>query len=189
VPVVTDPKKAAGALQWAVGEMEKRYSMLLERGVRNIKNYNKEAERTGEFAKLPRIIIIIDELADLMSNSPKEVENSIATLAAKARAAGIHMVLATQRPSVDVITGTIKNNIPSRIAFKVTSQVDSRTILDEGGADGLIGKGDMLFKPTGSKALRVQGGFVDDKEVEDVVAFINGVLGGFVRGEVEDKAE
>lgn len=172
VPVVTDPKKAAGALQWAVGEMEKRYSMLLERGVRNIKNYNKEAERTGEFAKLPRIIIIIDELADLMSNSPKEVENSIATLAAKARAAGIHMVLATQRPSVDVITGTIKNNIPSRIAFKVTSQVDSRTILDEGGADGLIGKGDMLFKPTGSKALRVQGGFVDDKEVEDVVAFI-----------------
>ncbi|MBE6753940.1 MAG: DNA translocase FtsK, partial [Ruminococcaceae bacterium] len=172
VPVVTDPKKAAGALQWAVGEMEKRYSMLLERGVRSIKNYNKRAEETGEFAKLPRIIIIIDELADLMSNSPKEVENAIATLAAKARAAGIHMVLATQRPSVDVITGTIKNNIPSRIAFKVTSQVDSRTILDEGGANGLIGRGDMLFKPIGAKPLRVQGSFVDDDEVEAVVSFI-----------------
>lgn len=172
VPVVTDPKRAAGALQWAVGEMEKRYTMLLEQGVRGIKNYNKKAEETGEFPKLPRIIIIIDELADLMSNSPKEVEASIATLAAKARAAGIHMVLATQRPSVDVITGTIKNNIPSRIAFKVTSQVDSRTILDERGAEGLIGRGDMLFMPSGKKPLRVQGSFVDDSEVEEVVGFI-----------------
>ncbi|MCL2486824.1 MAG: DNA translocase FtsK, partial [Oscillospiraceae bacterium] len=173
VPVVCDPKKAAGALQWAVNEMLKRYALLKEKGVRNLDGYNKLAERDPSIEKLPRIVIIIDEMADLMQISPKEVEDAIARLAAMARAAGMHMVLATQRPSVDVITGTIKNNIPSRIAFAVSSQVDSRTILDEGGAEGLIGMGDMLFNPVGAaKPRRVQGCFVSDEEVESVVKFI-----------------
>ncbi|MBQ9994622.1 MAG: DNA translocase FtsK, partial [Clostridia bacterium] len=173
VPVVCDPKKAAGALQWAVSEMDKRYALLKQHSVRNIDGYNKLAEKNPEMQKMPRIVIIIDEMADLMSTSPKEVENAIARLAAMARAAGMHMVLATQRPSVDVITGTIKNNIPSRIAFAVSSQVDSRTILDEGGAEGLIGRGDMLFYPVGiPKPKRVQGCFVADEEVEEVVNFI-----------------
>lgn len=173
VPVVCDPKKAAGALQWAVGEMDKRYALLNEHSVRNIDGYNALAAKNPEMEKMSRIVIVIDEMADLMSTSPKEVENAIARLAAMARAAGMHMVLATQRPSVDVITGTIKNNIPSRIAFAVSSQIDSRTILDESGAEGLIGKGDMLFSPVGiPKPKRVQGCFVDDKEVEDAVNFI-----------------
>lgn len=173
VPVVCEPKKAAGALQWAVSEMLKRYGMLKEHGARNIDNYNRLAEQTGEFEKLCRIVIVIDEMADLMIASPKEVEDAIARLAAMARAAGMHMVLATQRPSVDVITGTIKNNIPSRIALAVSSQVDSRTILDEGGAENLIGYGDMLFHQTGSsKNVRVQGCFVDDIEVERVIKFV-----------------
>lgn len=173
VPVVCDPKKAAGALQWAVGEMDKRYALLNEHSVRNIDGYNALAAKNPEMEKMSRIVIVIDEMADLMSTSPKEVENAIARLAAMARAAGMHMVLATQRPSVDVITGTIKNNIPSRIAFAVSSQIDSRTILDESGAEGLIGKGDMLFNPVGiPKPKRVQGCFVDDKEVEDAVNFI-----------------
>lgn len=173
VPVVCDPKKAAGALQWAVSEMDKRYAMLNEHGVRNIDGYNALAEKDPNIEKMPRIVIVIDEMADLMATSPKEVESAIARLAAMARAAGIHMVLATQRPSVDVITGTIKNNIPSRIAFKVTSQIDSRTILDESGAEGLIDKGDMLFNPVGvSKPKRVQGCLVDDEEVEKAVEFI-----------------
>ncbi len=173
VPVVCDPKKAAGALQWAVGEMDKRYALLNEHGVRNIDGYNALAEKSDDMEKMSRIVIVIDEMADLMSTSPKEVENAIARLAAMARAAGMHMVLATQRPSVDVITGTIKNNIPSRIAFAVSSQIDSRTILDESGAEGLIGKGDMLFNPVGiPKPKRVQGCLVDDKEVEDAVGFI-----------------
>ena len=182
VPVVCDPKKAAGALQWAVNEMLKRYAILKEKGVRNLEGYNKLVEKQAEkefqpgeekLEKLPRIVIIIDEMADLMQASPKEVEDAIARLAAMARAAGMHMVLATQRPSVDVITGTIKNNIPSRIAFAVSSQVDSRTILDEGGAEGLIGMGDMLFNPIGApKPRRVQGCFVSDEEVESVVNFI-----------------
>ncbi len=173
VPVVCDPKKAAGALQWAVSEMEKRYEMLKERGVRSIDNYNRMAVKTGEFPKLSRIIIVIDEMADLMLTTPKEVEDSISRLAAKARAAGMHMVFATQRPSVEVITGTIKNNIPSRIALAVTSNVDSRTILDEGGAENLIGNGDMIYHPMGtSKHTRVQGCFVDDMEVERVIGFV-----------------
>lgn len=173
VPVVCEPKKAAGALQWAVSEMLKRYGLLKEHGVRNIDNYNRLAEETGEFEKLCRIVIVIDEMADLMIASPKEVEDSIARLAAMARAAGMYMVLATQRPSVDVITGTIKNNIPSRIALAVSSQVDSRTILDEGGAENLIGYGDMLYHPMGaSKHTRVQGCFVDDVEVERVIQFV-----------------
>ncbi len=173
VPVVSDPRKAAGALQWAVDEMHKRYGMLKERGARNVDNYNKIAEETGEFEKLCRIVIVIDEMADLMIASPKEVEDSIARLAAMARAAGMHMILATQRPSVDVITGTIKNNIPSRIALAVSSQIDSRTILDEGGAENLIGYGDMLYHPMGSSLhTRVQCCFVDDREVERVINFI-----------------
>lgn len=173
VPVVCEPKKAAGALQWAVSEMLKRYGMLKEHGARNLDNYNKLAEETGEFEKMCRIVIVIDEMADLMIASPKEVEDAIARLAAMARAAGMHMVLATQRPSVDVITGTIKNNIPSRIALAVSSQIDSRTILDEGGAENLIGYGDMLYHPMGnSKHIRVQGCFVDDREVERVINFI-----------------
>ena len=173
VPVVCDPKKAAGALQWAVSEMEKRYQMLKEHSVRNIDNYNLMAEKTGEFKKMCRIIIVIDEMADLMLTTPKEVEDSISRLAAKARAAGMHMIFATQRPSVEVITGTIKNNIPSRIALAVSANVDSRTILDEGGAENLIGNGDMLFHPANSnKHTRVQGCFVDDMEVESVIEFV-----------------
>jgi len=178
VPVVCDPKKAAGALQWAVGEMDKRYALLNEHGVRNIDGYNALAAKRDDMEKMSRIVIVIDEMADLMATSPKEVENSIARLAAMARAAGMHMVLATQRPSVDVITGTIKNNIPSRIAFAVSSQIDSRTILDESGAEGLIGYGDMLFSMVGlNKPKRVQGCLVTDAEVEAAVGFIkqNGV--------------
>ena len=172
IPVVTDPKKAAGALEWAVQEMEKRYSLFANKKVRDIKGYNIDAEKTGELP-LPQIVIIIDELADLMMVSSKEVENSICRLAQKARAAGMHLVIATQRPSVNVITGVIKANIPSRIAFAVSSQIDSRTILDEGGAEKLLGKGDMLFYPTGiPKPVRIQGAFVSDKEVENIVKFI-----------------
>ena len=172
IPVVTDPKKAAGALEWAVQEMEKRYNLFAEKKVRDIKGFNSVAEKIGELP-LPQIVIIIDELADLMMVSSKEVENSICRLAQKARAAGMHLVIATQRPSVNVITGVIKANIPSRIAFAVSSQVDSRTILDEGGAEKLLGKGDMLFYPTGiPKPIRIQGAFVSDKEVENIVKFI-----------------
>ena len=174
IPVVTDPKKAAGALAWAVQEMENRYSLFAGKGVRDLKGYNnimeKEANGTG---KLPQIVIIIDELADLMMVAAKDVEDAICRLAQKARAAGMHLVIATQRPSVDVITGLIKANVPSRIAFAVSSQVDSRTILDMAGAEKLLGKGDMLFYPAGaSKPMRVQGAFVDDKEVEKIVDFI-----------------
>ena len=152
--------------------MEKRYSLFANKKVRDIKGYNIDAEKTGELP-LPQIVIIIDELADLMMVSSKEVENSICRLAQKARAAGMHLVIATQRPSVNVITGVIKANIPSRIAFAVSSQIDSRTILDEGGAEKLLGKGDMLFYPTGiPKPVRIQGAFVSDKEVENIVKFI-----------------
>lgn len=172
IPVVTDPKKAAGALEWAVQEMEKRYCLFAEKKVRDIKGFNSVAEKIGELP-LPQIVIIIDELADLMMVSSKEVENSICRLAQKARAAGMHLVIATQRPSVNVITGVIKANIPSRIAFAVSSQIDSRTILDEGGAEKLLGKGDMLFYPSGiPKPIRIQGAFVSDKEVENIVKFI-----------------
>ncbi len=176
VPVVTDPRKAAGALGWAVGEMEKRYKMFADRGVRDIDGYNRFVETLKdepEVTKLPHVVIIIDELADLMMTAPSEVEDSINRIAAKARAAGMHLLIATQRPSVDVVTGVIKANIPTRIAFAVSSQVDSRTILDAGGAEKLLGKGDMLFSPIGStKPKRLQGCFVSDSEVEKVVEFV-----------------
>ncbi len=175
VPVVTDPRKAAGALGWAVTEMEKRYKMFADRGVRNIEGYNKFVDELGdpEIEKMPHIVIIIDELADLMMTSPKEVEDSINRIAAKARAAGMHLLVATQRPSVDVVTGVIKANIPTRIAFAVSSQIDSRTILDGAGAEKLLGRGDMLFRFAGApKPNRIQGCFVSDEEVEAVVDFI-----------------
>ncbi|MCI9038931.1 MAG: DNA translocase FtsK [Clostridia bacterium] len=173
IPVVTDPKKAAGALAWAVQEMEDRYQRFATKGVRDLKGYNEAMQKEEGNMALPQIVIIIDELADLMMVSPKDVEDSICRLAQKARAAGMHLVIATQRPSVDVITGIIKANIPSRIAFSVSSQVDSRTILDMAGAEKLLGKGDMLFYPAGaSKPTRVQGAFVSDSEVEKIVDFI-----------------
>lgn len=173
IPVVTDPKKAAGALAWAVQEMEDRYQRFAGKGVRDLKGYNEAMQKEEGNATLPQIVIIIDELADLMMVSPKDVEDSICRLAQKARAAGMHLVIATQRPSVDVITGIIKANIPSRIAFSVSSQVDSRTILDMAGAEKLLGKGDMLFYPAGApKPTRVQGAFVSDAEVEKIVDFI-----------------
>ena len=177
-PVVTDAKKAASALRWAVQEMERRYEMFAAAGVRDIGRYNEMIEHfppgagsSGE--KIPYIIIIIDELADLMMVSPVDVEDAIIRLAQKARASGIHMVLATQRPSVDVITGLIKANVPSRISFAVSSQIDSRTILDMAGAEKLLGKGDMLFYPIGmSKPLRIQGAFIADSEVEHLTEYI-----------------
>ncbi len=173
LPVVTDPKKASGTLAWAVGEMTKRYQLFAENNVRNLAGYNALCESTDDMVKLPQIVIIIDELAELMMVSPHEVEDSINRLAALARAAGMHLVVATQRPSVDVITGVIKANIPTRIAFSVSSQVDSRTILDMGGAEKLIGRGDMLYCPIGApKPIRLQGCFISDKEIEGVVNFI-----------------
>ena len=180
VPVVTDPRKAAGALSWAVTEMLKRYRIFAENSVRDLGAYNALAasrdykDENGEpMERMPQIVIIIDELADLMMAAPNEVEDAICRLAQMARAAGMHLVIATQRPSVDVITGTIKANIPSRIAFSVSSQVDSRTILDMGGAEKLLGHGDMLFSPVGSqKPRRIQGCFVSDSEIESVVGFI-----------------
>ena len=173
IPVVTDPKKAAGALAWAVQEMDNRYNLFAQRGVRDLKGYNHSVENEEGIGKLPQIVIIIDELADLMMVAAKEVEDSICRLAQKARAAGMHLVIATQRPSVDVITGLIKANVPSRIAFAVSSQVDSRTILDQVGAEKLLGKGDMLFFPSGAaKPTRIQGAFISDEEVEEVVNFI-----------------
>ena len=177
IPVVTDPKKAAGALNWAVAEMEKRYKLFAEYNVRDLKGFNEKVLRgeTGEDAekKLPQIIIIIDELADLMMVAPGEVEGAICRLAQLARAAGLHLILATQRPLVNVITGLIKANMPSRIAFSVSSGVDSRTIIDMNGAEKLLGKGDMLFYPSGyPKPVRVQGSFVSDKEVQKVVDYL-----------------
>ena len=169
VPVVTDPKKASSVLNWAVQEMEKRYSIFANHGVRDIKAFNRRYPEE----KLPLIVIVIDELADLMMVSPKDVEDAICRILQKARAAGIHMILATQRPSVNVITGIIKANLPSRISFAVSSQVDSRTILDRGGAETLLGKGDMLFSPQGApKPIRVQGAFISDEEVEMLLDFI-----------------
>lgn len=182
IPVVTDAKKAAGALAWAVQEMENRYQLFATKCVRDLKGYN--AALGEEEGKLPQIVIIIDELADLMMVAAKEVEDSICRLAQKARAAGMHLVIATQRPSVDVITGIIKANIPSRIAFAVSSQIDSRTILDMVGAEKLLGKGDMLFYPIGSsKPTRVQCAFVSDGEVERVVDFLKSNTGEVVYNE------
>jgi len=172
IPVVTDPKKAAGALNWAVGEMMRRYALFAETGTRNLKGYNEHIEKS-EGEKLPQIVIIIDELADLMMVAAKEVEDYICRLAQLARAAGIHLIVATQRPSVDVITGLIKANVPSRIAFAVSSGVDSRTILDKVGAEKLLGRGDMLYHPAGlPNALRVQGAFASDEEIESVINFV-----------------
>ncbi|SHI78595.1 DNA translocase FtsK [Geosporobacter subterraneus DSM 17957] len=172
IPVVTDPKKAATALNWAVVEMTNRYKLFAQSGVRDINSYNEKQQRE-EKETLPKIVVIIDELADLMMVAPGQVEDSICRLAQMARAAGIHLIVATQRPSVDVITGVIKANIPSRIAFAVSSQADSRTILDMGGAEKLLGKGDLLFYPVGaSKPKRLQGAFISDAEVERVVSFI-----------------
>ncbi len=172
IPVVTDPKKAAGALSWAVNEMLNRYQLFKDYSVRDMAGFNRAAEKNG-LKPMPQIVIIIDELADLMMAAPGEVEDSICRLAQMARAAGMHLVIATQRPSVDVITGVIKANIPSRIAFAVSSQIDSRTILDSSGAEKLLGRGDMLFSPIGSsKPTRVQGCFVTDGEVERIIEFI-----------------
>lgn len=198
VPVITEPRKAAGALGWAVEEMEKRYRMLSDRKVRNIEEYNNfvetlEGEEALEVEKMPYIVIMIDEFADLMQTASKEVEDSISRIAAKARAAGIHLLLATQRPSVDVITGVIKANIPTRIALTTSSQIDSRTIIDSSGAEKLLGYGDMLFSPIGTnKPLRVQGCFVSNKEIRDVVSFIkNGTVANYndeVMFEIERQA-
>ena len=183
-PVVTDPKKAASALDWAVAEMTKRYKMFAEKGVRDIKGYNKALDE-GEKA-MPQMVIIIDELADLMMVSPGEVEDSICRIAQLARACGMHLVIATQRPSVNVITGIIKANIPTRIAFSVASQVDSRTMIDHGGAEKLLGNGDMLFVPNGGKSMRVQGAWVSDEEVHAIVEYIKqGGLAEYDPGMIE----
>ena len=206
VPVVTDPRKAAGALGWAVTEMLRRYQQFAANNVRDLTSYNRLAEERGyideqgmRMEHMPRIVIVIDELADLMMAAPNEVEDSICRLAQMARAAGMHLVIATQRPSVDVITGIIKANIPSRIAFAVSSQVDSRTILDMGGAEKLLGRGDMLFSPVGMrKPMRVQGCFIDDREIEAVVEFIRraasaeydeSVMEEIERGGAQEQAE
>lgn len=173
IPVVTDPKKAAGALNWAVQEMTGRYKLFADNNVRDLAGYNRLVRERGDENTLPQIVIIIDELADLMMVAPNDVEDCICRLAQMARAAGMHLVIATQRPSVDVITGVIKANIPSRISFAVSSQIDSRTILDMAGAEKLLGRGDMLFYPLGAhKPIRVQGSFVSDKEVETVVSHV-----------------
>ena len=174
VPVINEPKNAAGTLNWACSEMEKRYTLIQEVGARDLDGYNNAVADDPERELMPKIVIIIDELADLMMTAPDDVETSICRLAQKARAAGIHLVIGTQRPSVDVITGLIKANIPSRIACTVASQVDSRTILDMTGAEKLLGRGDMLYYPVGAmKPMRVQGAFVDGKsEVSAITQFI-----------------
>ncbi len=195
IPVVTDPKKASAALHWAVSEMNDRYKKFADYNVRDLKGYNQKVEAQRENgdetapSKLPQIVIIVDELADLMMVAPGEVEESICRLAQLARACGIHLIIATQRPSVDVITGLIKANMPSRVAFSVSSGVDSRTILDMNGAEKLLGKGDMLFYPQGySKPARVQGAFVSDKEVSDVVDFLkNQSIGNTYAEDVEEQ--
>ena len=197
VPVVTDPKKAAGALQWSVVEMLKRYRLFSEVGVRDLENYNKHCAAAGE-QTLPQVVIVIDELADLMMIASKEVEESICRVAQMGRAAGMHLVIATQRPSADVITGLMKANIPSRIAFAVSSAMESRIILDQGGAEKLVGMGDMLFSPVGcGKPTRIQGAFVSDEERENVVQFIkegagttqqNSEIEEYMNKAVEDKS-
>ena len=187
VPVVSDPKKAAGALAWAVNEMERRFLLIEEVGVRDLDSYNEVTREDPEREYLPKIVIIIDELADLMMTARDEVENSICRIAQKARAAGMHLIIGTQRPSVDVITGLIKANVPSRVACTVASQVDSRTIIDVSGAEKLLGRGDMLYAPVGCmKPMRVQGAFVTDKEIENIVEFLkNGKTYEYDRNVIE----
>ena len=193
IPVVTDPKKAAGSLQWAVTEMMRRYKTMSDAGVRDLESFNSIVTAEGG-EKVPQLIVIIDELADLMLVAAKEVEDSICRIAQMGRAAGIHLVIATQRPSADVITGLMKANIPSRIAFSVASAMESRIILDTQGAEKLVGKGDMLFAPIGSgKPLRVQGCFVSDAEVEAVTSYVkNNYLADYdqqVLADIEKKAQ
>ena len=170
-PVITEPKKATSALKWTVREMETRYRKMTEEGVRNISGFNEKAKKEGKKV-MPYIIVVVDEMADLMMVSGKQVENYIQRLAQMARAAGIHIIMATQRPSVDVITGTIKANFPTRISFQVTSKIDSRTILGEQGAEQLLGKGDMLFMSSASRMIRIHGPFVSDSEIEKVSTFL-----------------
>jgi len=173
VPVVNDPLKAAGALGWAVNEMEKRYTTISEQNVRDIDSYNNIAAMQDDLKHLPRVVIFIDELADLMMVAPSDVEDSIQRLSQKGRAAGMHLVVSTQRPSVDVITGVIKSNLPGRIALSVASQIDSRTIINSMGAEQLLGNGDMLFSMNGgNNAIRVQGCYVSDAELRKVVNFV-----------------
>jgi S-DNA-T family DNA segregation ATPase FtsK/SpoIIIE len=175
IPVVTEPSKAAAALNWAVAEMTDRYKKFAERGVRDLQSYNDSVRAELEDDKvLPQVVIIIDELADLMMAAPSQIEESICRLAQMARAAGMHLIVATQRPSVDVITGVIKANIGSRIAFAVSSQIDSRTILDTQGAEKLVGKGDMLLSIMGKDRIRVQGAFISDAEVNKVIEHVKG---------------
>ena len=186
VPVVSEPKKAAGSLSWAVGEMERRYSLIEEVGVRDIKAFNEVTKNNPDYEYMPRIVIIIDELADLMMTASDDVEDSICRIAQKARAAGMHLIIGTQRPSVDVITGLIKANVPSRIAFRTSSQIDSRTIIDIGAAANLIGMGDMLFNPVGAlKPIRVQGAYVSENDVEEVVSYIKNMNTAFESTDTE----
>lgn len=191
IPVVTDPKKAAGALNWAVQEMQRRYNLFAENSVRDLGDYNAAAAQPGSgLEPMPQIVVIIDELADLMMTTSKEVEDSICRLAQKARAAGMHLIIATQRPTTDIITGLIKANIPSRIALSVMSQVDSRTILDTGGAEKLLGHGDMLYLPNGKiKPVRVQGCFTSTKEIEKVVDFIKSQTQSEYSDEIMEQVE
>ena len=190
IPVVTDPRKAAGALGWAVSEMMNRYKLFADNGVNDIRSYNRLAEETPGMARIPQVVIIIDELSDLMMAAPNEVEDYICRLAQMARAAGMHLVIATQRPSVNVITGVIKANIPSRIALMLSSYVDSRTILDAGGAEKLLGNGDMLFHPAGSpKPTRIQGCFVSDEDVKKIVKFVSSRQEAEYDDEVLDEIE
>lgn len=191
IPVVTDPKKAAGALNWAVQEMQRRYNLFAENSVRDLGDYNAAAAQPGSgLEPMPQIVVIIDELADLMMTTSKEVEDSICRLAQKARAAGMHLIIATQRPTTDIITGLIKANIPSRIALSVMSQVDSRTILDTGGAEKLLGHGDMLYLPNGKiKPVRVQGCFTSTKEIEKVVDFIKSQTKSEYSDEIMEQVE
>lgn len=190
IPVVTDPKKAAGALAWAVNEMMDRYKLFATHDVRDLTGYNEMARRSSQFEALPQVVVVIDELSDLMMVARSDVEDSVCRLAQMARAAGMHLVIATQRPSTDVITGVIKANIPSRIAFAVSSQVDSRVIMDSGGAEKLLGRGDMLFCPIGTqKPVRIQGCYVSDAEVERVIDYVKNKHGANYDADVEKQIE
>ena len=191
IPVVTEAKKAAGALGWAVTEMLKRYKAFADNGVRDLKDYNKLAlDSEGQLSPMPQIVIVVDELADLMMAAPKEVEDSICRLAQLARAAGMHLIIATQSPRVDIVTGLIKANIPSRAALKVSNQIDSRVILDEGGAEKLLGNGDLLYKPVGqSKPTRIQGSYVATDEIKRVVDYLKSMATSQYDEEVAEEIE